>query len=118
MPHELKPDEQTLCKRIEKYIDEHLSEKITDSVLVKKCKATNYFLENRFPLGFRNKTTAQVLKEKRVRKSIEVLLDNKILNLNTVALRVGFSRRDTLSRAFKDHYGMNISEYIRYIKEI
>jgi len=100
---------------VTKYIDEHLEEELD----LKKLAKMSYFSDYHFHRIFKeyyNETLAAYISRNRVERAA-YLLRYTNLSIKDIAYKVGFEFPSSLSKAFKQLYGVSPSNY-RFKKEI
>jgi AraC family transcriptional regulator len=91
------------------YIEEHLSEEIKIEDLAKLASLSQFYFQRLFSRLVKRPVNEYV-KLRRLAKASEAMLD-KNKRILDIALDVGFSSHETLTRAFKDAYGITPEEF-------
>ncbi|KAB3525923.1 AraC family transcriptional regulator [Alkaliphilus serpentinus] len=91
------------------YIEEHISEEIRIENLAKLASLSQFYYQRLFTRLVK-KPVMEYVKLRRLAKASVDLLDKRKRILD-VALNSGFSSHETLTRTFKDAYGMTPEEY-------
>lgn len=91
------------------YIENHLTEDITIESLAKLASLSQFYYQRLFSRLVK-KPVNEYIKLRRLAKASEALLDKRKRILD-IALELGFSSHETLTRAFKDTFGMTPEEY-------
>lgn len=91
------------------YIEEHLSEEIKIDNLAELASLSQVYYQRLFSRLVKRPVNEYV-KLRRLAKASEEMLD-KNKRILDIALDVGFSSHETLTRAFKDAYGMTPEEF-------
>lgn len=103
-----------MCK-ITKYIEEHISQKITiEELSALQHYNTNYFIE-----VFKkeaNCTPYQYIIRARMQKAVQLLRDGK--EIGYVATAVGYSDASSFCRVFERYYGRTPQKYLKSAKTI
>ncbi len=91
------------------YIEEHISEEIKIENLAKLALLSQFYYQRLFSRLVK-KPVNEYIKLRRLAKASDALPD-KSRRILDIALDVGFSSHETLTRAFKDAFGMTPEEY-------
>ena len=91
------------------YIEDHITEEIKIEHLAKLASLSQFYYQRLFRRLVK-KPVNEYIKLRRLAKASDALLDKKKRILD-IALEVGFSSHETLTRAFKDTFGMTPEEY-------
>lgn len=91
------------------YIEEHLSEQIKIENLAKLASLSPFYYQRLFSRLVKRPVN-EYIKLRRLAKASEALLNHNKRILD-IALDFGFSSHETLTRAFKDTFGMTPDEY-------
>lgn len=91
------------------YIEEHISEEIKIENLAKLASLSQFYYQRLFSRLVK-KPVYEYVKLRRLAKVSEVLLD-KNKRILDIALDYGFSSHETLTRSFKDAFGITPEEY-------
>ena len=91
------------------YIEEHLAEEIKIENLAQLASLSQFYYQRLFSRLVR-KPVNEYIKLRRLARASEALLD-KSKRILDIALDVGFSSHETLTRTFKSTYGMTPEEY-------
>lgn len=91
------------------YIEEHLSEEIKIENLAKLASLSQFYYQRLFSRLVK-KPVNEYIKLRRLAKASEALLD-KNKRILDIALDFGFSSHETLTRSFKNAFGMTPKEY-------
>lgn len=103
------PDTDLHTARIEKYVDEHLFEKITLSDIAANCFYNPSYFSRRFKHYF-GKNLSEYVNEKRLFAAARLLCEgNK--TAAAIAQKCGFSDTSQFYRLFKSEFGCTPSEY-------
>ncbi len=91
------------------YIEEHLAEEMKIEKLARLASLSQFYYQRLFSRLVR-KPIHEYIKLRRLARASEALLDkrNRILD---IALAIGFSSHEILTRTFKSSYGMTPEEY-------
>lgn len=96
-------------QRMQDYIEEHLSEKISFADIAKASLFSPWYARRLF-IEYTGITPADYIRKLRLRNSVLQLRDRKTKILD-VALDLGFGSVDGYQRAFKREFGCNPKEY-------
>lgn len=91
------------------YIEEHISEEIKIENLAKLASLSQFYYQRLFARLVK-KPVMEYVKLRRLAKASDALLD-KSKRILDIALDFGFSSHETLTRTFKDAFGMTPEEY-------
>ena len=91
------------------YIEEHYGDEISVDVLAAKAHLSKYYYQRLFHRLVR-KNVNEYLKLRRLAKSAEKLRDRSCTILD-VALECGFAGHSSLTKAFRETYGITPDEY-------
>jgi len=91
------------------YIEKHLSEEIKIENLAKLASLSQFYYQRLFSRLVKRPVN-EYIKLRRLAKASEALLD-KNKRILDIALDYGFSSHETLTRAFKDAFGMTPEKY-------
>lgn len=91
------------------YIEKHLAEEIKIENLAKLASLSQFYYQRLFSRLVKRPVN-EYIKLRRLAKASEVLID-KSKRILDVALDCGFSSHETLTRSFKDAFGMTPEEY-------
>jgi AraC family transcriptional regulator len=91
------------------YIENHLTEEIKIEYLAKLASLSQFYYQRLFSRLVK-KPVNEYIKLRRLAKASDALLDKKKRILD-IALELGFSSHETLTRAFKDTFGMTPEDY-------
>ena len=103
------PDTDLHTARIEKYVDEHLFEKITLSDIAANCFYNPSYFSRRFKHYF-GKNLSEYVNEKRLLAAARLLRDGNE-TAASIAQKCGFSDTSQFYRLFKSEFGCTPSEY-------
>jgi AraC-like DNA-binding protein len=103
------PDTDLHTARIEKYVDEHLFEKITLSDIAANCFYNPSYFSRRFKHYF-GKNLSEYVNEKRLFAAARLLREGNE-TAAAIAQKCGFSDTSQFYRLFKSEFGCTPSEY-------
>ena len=104
-------------KKIERYIQNNYSKKITLSDLANEIMVSQSYLCRIFKENM-NETFISYLNKTRVNKARELLARNKDLSASEIAEKVGFCDLRYMNKMFKRYYGINVRLCRRLDSEI
>lgn len=91
------------------YIEEHISEEIKIENLAKLASLSHFYYQRLFS-RLVSKSVNEYIKLRRLAKASDALLDKKRRILD-IALDVGFSSHEALTRAFRDAFGITPDQF-------
>ena len=99
-----------IVKKVVNYIKEHLNEDLSLKTLSKKFSFSPTYLHNSFK-SVMNKTLREFVEERRIKKSIDLLLTTSN-SIEQIAFICGFSSQSYFDYAFKRYTGTTPKKYV------
>ena len=99
----VRPSGEVLVKKIEKYIDENISESLDVSSL---CRHFNISRTSLYAVmnSYYGEGIAAFVKKRRLEKARQLVMNSK-LTINEIAVKTGFSDYNYFLKVFKRHFG-------------
>lgn len=103
------PFRTDLCIKCERYIDEHLTEKITASDIANYCGVDRSLVFDIFRKNYNLSLTEYIQNEKLRRATVMLLHSNA--SISDIAFSLGFCSSSYFTKVFCTHYGCNPTKY-------
>lgn len=91
------------------YLNQHITERLTLSVLVDQCRISQSYLSRLFRTGFGISVTDYIHKRKILRAKQMLLRERK--TVGEIALAVGYNEYTYFSKVFRKYEGISLQEY-------
>jgi AraC family transcriptional regulator len=109
---QIAPLPQAILRRIKKYMEEHLHDKLSLDELARETHYSRAHFLRMFRAAT-GKTPHQYLTECRIERAKSMLLEARKVSLIDVAARCGFSSQSHLTRVFRKQVGTTPTEFKR-----
>lgn len=106
----LRQEYNSRINRVLDYIENNISNELKLDKLASVASFSPYHFHRIFS-AIVGETLNSFIKRVRIEKAASTLISNPKYMVTQVALKYGFSSPANFSRAFRDHYGMNATEY-------
>jgi AraC family of transcriptional regulator, multidrug resistance transcriptional activator len=99
-----------LIDQSEDYIEAHLGEKITLTMLAQHLKLSKYYYHHLFK-HYRHKTIKDVITQVKMERSAIYLVVNRQIKITDVAFKYGYSDASAYNKAFKKYFKVSPTQY-------